>query len=132
VPVRRYLDVVAGILCDDEGRVLITERLGDTPFAGLWEFPGGKIQDGESALGALHRELREEIGVDVGHCEHYLNLRHEYIDRQVVIDFFMVREWRNEPLGCEGQRLRWCLPQHIEADQLLPADGPVLEALRAG
>lgn len=111
--------------------MLITERLGDRSFAGLWEFPGGKIRDGETARSALLRELREEIGVEVQRCESFLTLQHEYPDRHVAIEFFLVEEWRNEPSGREGQALRWCLPTRIDAERVLPADGPVLDALRA-
>lgn len=127
----RRFRVVAGILRDAGGRVLVAERIGDTPFAGLWEFPGGKIQDGENRHTALYRELREEIGIDVGSCEYFLSARHDYPDRHVSIDFFLVDEWRHEPRGLEGQQLRWCLPQALAADELLPADAPVLDALRA-
>ena len=70
--------VAAGILCDAEGRVLIAERLGGGPFQGLWEFPGGKISDGESALEALSRELAEELGIEVVACASFMRLRHEY------------------------------------------------------
>lgn len=125
------LQVVAGILRDLDGRVLIAERLGDRPFAGRWEFPGGKIQRGESPEAALFRELREEIGVEVRCCEHLLNQGHQYPDRHVSIDFFVVSDWQNDPAGLEGQSLRWCLPADIAADQLLPADEPVLSLLQA-
>lgn len=128
---RRLIEVAAGILRDSEGRVLITERLGDTPFAGLWEFPGGKIHDGESAATALCRELEEEIGVVALRLRPFLCLEHEYPDRRVAIEFFLVEAWRNTPAGRDGQALDWCFPERIEPGRLLPADGPVLDALRA-
>ncbi len=125
------LEVVAGILRDGSGRVLIAERLGDGPFKGLWEFPGGKIADGEAPDAALARELAEEIDVRVVESRHFLSLGHDYPDRRVDIDFFLVDRWEREPRGLEGQRLCWVAPADLDAAKLLPADEPVVVALRA-
>lgn len=121
--------VAAGILRDADGRVLIAERLGDGPFHGMWEFPGGKIGAGESAEQALHRELAEELGVRLESSRHFMHLKHDYPDRSVSIDFFLVSAWRNEPEGLEGQRLRWVEAGGLADANLLPADRPVIEAL---
>ena len=126
----KHFDVAAGILCDSSGRVLIAERLGDGPFHGLWEFPGGKIAPGESAFDALSRELGEELGIVVTACSSFMNLRHEYEDRLVTIEFFLVTEWKRTPSGCEGQALRWVPKNSLDAEELLPADMPVVEALQ--
>jgi 8-oxo-dGTP diphosphatase len=126
-----HFHVAAGILRDADGRVLISERLCDGPFNGLWEFPGGKIADGESAVEALRRELVEELGVDVTAAEPYLTLHHEYPDRAVSLEFFLVTDWCGEPRGLEGQALRWLHPSDLDQDVLLPADAPVVDALRA-
>ena len=125
-----HFNVAAGILCDAEGRILIAERLGGGPFQGLWEFPGGKIGDGETALEALSSELAEELGIEVTSCASFMNLRHEYDDRIVVIEFFIVSDWASEPVGREGQALRWVPREQLDADELLPADVPVVEALQ--
>lgn len=125
-----HYDVAAGILCDSEGRILIAERLGDGPFHGMWEFPGGKIAAGESSQCALSRELAEELGIEVTACSSFMNLRHEYDDRIVTIEFFIVSDWNSDPIGREGQALRWVPPEALDADELLPADMPVVEALR--
>ena len=126
----KHFDVAAGILCDAEGRVLIAERLGGGPFNGLWEFPGGKIGDRETAVEALSRELAEELGIEVTACATFMNLRHEYDDRIVTIEFFLVSDWVSEPVGREGQALRWVPREQLDADELLPADVPVIEALK--
>lgn len=123
-------NVAAGILCDPEGRVLIAERLGDGPFHGLWEFPGGKIGDDETALEALARELAEELGIEITACASFMNLRHEYDDRIVTIEFFIVSDWESEPVGREGQALRWVPRESLDTAELLPADVPVIEALK--
>lgn len=124
------LEVAAGILVDAEHRVLITERLGDGPFSGMWEFPGGKIAAGESPASALVRELTEEIGIVAQQFELFRCLDHDYPDRAVRLHFFTVSHWRGEALAMEGQQIRWVLPADIEAGLMLPADLPVIEALR--
>ena len=125
-----HFHVAAGILCDAEGRVLIAERLGGGPFQGLWEFPGGKIGDNESAAEALSRELAEELGIEVVTYASFMYLRHEYDDRTVTIEFFLVSDWNSEPVGREGQELRWVLRENLDASELLPADVPVVRALQ--
>ncbi len=125
-----HFDVAAGILCDSSGRVLIAERLGDGPFHGMWEFPGGKIGADETAPEALLRELAEELGIEVTVCAPFMNLRHEYDDRTVTIEFFIVSAWNSEPVGREGQALRWVERDQLDSVALLPADEPVIAALR--
>ncbi len=122
--------VAAGILRDTDGKVLITERLGGGPFHGMWEFPGGKIGSDESAEQALARELTEELGIGLRDASHFMHLEHDYPDRSVSIDFFLVDAWDNEPAGLEGQRLRWVEAASLADHNLLPADVPVIEALR--
>jgi 8-oxo-dGTP diphosphatase len=125
-----HFHVAAGILRDTAGRVLISERLCSGPFNGLWEFPGGKIGAGESAADALQRELAEEIGITVTAAQPFMELHHEYPDRTVDLEFFLVTGWQGEPAGLEGQALRWLTLNELRPDELLPADAPVVEALR--
>ena len=125
-----HFNVAAGILCDSAGRILIAERLGGGVFNGLWEFPGGKIGADETSIEALSRELAEELGIEVTACASFMNLRHEYDDRVVTIEFFIVSEWNSDPVGREGQALRWVPRESLDAEELLPADVPVVEALQ--
>lgn len=124
------LQVAAGILRNSAGEILITERIEDGPLHGLWEFPGGKISAGESAQVALCRELREELGIDVLAQEHFQSITHAYADRTVVLNFFFVKRWRGVPAGQEGQRIRWVDAAGLDPADLLPADAPLLDALR--
>jgi 8-oxo-dGTP diphosphatase len=126
----QYFHVAAGILQDPAGRILISERLCDGPFNGLWEFPGGKISEGESAVDALHRELAEELGIDVTDSQAFMDLHHEYPDRTVDLEFFLVTGWQGEPRGLEGQGIRWIAPADLDPEELLPADAPVVNALQ--
>ena len=123
-----HFHVAAAILQDSSGRVLITERLCDGPFDGLWEFPGGKIATGETARDALRRELLEELGIHIGVSRPFMDLRHEYPDRTVELEFFIVDAWHGEPRGLEGQRIRWIAAADLRTDELLPADAPVIES----
>ena len=77
------------------------------------------------------RELREELDIEVLDSEHFLRLRHEYADRSIELEFFLVHAWQGEPQNCDGQALSWRFPADISNAELLPADGPVLEALLA-
>ena len=123
--------VAAGILRDDDGRVLIAERTGDHSFAGLWEFPGGKLKDCEESLSALRRELTEELGIDILDSALFMSVDHDYLDRSVSIDFYLIKEWTNSPTGRDGQALVWVLPDALDENMLLPADAPVVQALRS-
>ena len=124
-----HFHVAAGILRNAAGEVLITERLCDGPFNGLWEFPGGKIDVDERSPAALQRELREELGIEVTALEPFMNLSHEYVDRSVDLEFFFVSAWTGEPRGLEGQGLRWVSIEALNPDELLPADAPIVTAL---
>ena len=122
--------VAAGILRNAGGQVLIAERNETGPFSDLWEFPGGKIRADETALVALKRELFEEIGIEATAIEPFMNLTHEYPDRTVDLEFFSVTEWSGEPAGLEGQQIRWIDISDLRADELLPADKPIVKLLQ--
>jgi 8-oxo-dGTP diphosphatase len=110
--------------------VLVAERIGDGPFQGMWEFPGGKIQAGEAVEAALMRELTEEIGIEVNDMTSFMRLEHRYPDRHVEIEFFLVNSWRKDPVGLEGQALKWIPVDQLDHARLLPADEPVVAELR--
>ena len=126
----RRLRVAAGILRDARGRILIAERVGGGPFQGMWEFPGGKIDYGESPEQALARELAEELGIELLAVERFMHLEHDYPDRSLSIQFFLVLDWKYEPAGLEGQALRWVTAAGLADEDILPADAPAIEALQ--
>jgi 8-oxo-dGTP diphosphatase len=128
--VAERIGVAAGILLDENRRILLAERRGDVKFPGLWEFPGGKIAAGESPETALHRELREELGIEIGAFQYFLTIDHDYDDRRVRLHFYIVTAWNGKVRGTTGQRLRWVAAVELDAEDLLPADRPVVEALR--
>jgi 8-oxo-dGTP diphosphatase len=127
----RIVRVVAGILRDGAGQVLIAQRPAGKHLAGGWEFPGGKLHDGESAEDALVRELREELGVEIAGLERFMTVDHEYPDRRVILQTFCVGQYRGEPAGREGQAIRWCPIAELAEAGILPADLPIIAALKA-
>ncbi len=124
------LDVVAAVLRDAHGAVLIAQRPTGKWQAGRWEFPGGKIEAGESPRDALARELREELGVEVQGAHPLGQFAYAYPDRSVEIDLWLVTQFTGEPLGLDGQALRWVTPQELSDCDLLEADQPMIEPLR--
>lgn len=126
---REALRVVAGILRDASGRVLIAQRPPGKHLAGMWEFPGGKVAAGETDGEALVRELGEELGVAIHDSRELLTLVHDYPERRVQLCFREVHGFDGEPCGLEGQVLKWVLPAALATENLLPADGPMVNYL---
>lgn len=123
------LHVLAGVLCDGVGRVLLAERPAGKQLAGFWEFPGGKREDGETPREALWRELHEELGVQVLAAEPLVQVPWCYAARELLLDAWRVTHWQGEPQGLEGQGLQWCLPAEVMPATLAPADREILRAL---
>jgi mutator protein MutT len=123
--------VVAAAVTDPEGRVLIAQRPQGKHLAGGWEFPGGKLEAGEDRRAGLARELREELGITlIASPRPLIRVRHSYDFGEVLIDMWVVRLYAGEPRGLDGQALRWCSRDELESAELLPADGPIVAALR--
>jgi 8-oxo-dGTP diphosphatase len=122
--------VMVGVLVDDRGRVLIAQRRADTHMAGAWEFPGGKREAGETRLAALQRELKEELGIEVIAAEPLIDIEHEYADRNVRLDVWHVLRYANQVTPVECQPLRWVSASNLEQVPLLPADLPIVSALK--
>ena len=123
--------VVAGALFDDQGRVLIAQRPPGSHLAGRWEFPGGKIDAGESELQALSRELTEELGVKLISAERMLGLTHDYAERRIVLSMWHVTAYEGTPRSLDGQALKWVKPAGLVDEDLLEADRPIVAALVA-
>ncbi len=124
------IHVVAGALTDAAGRVLIAQRPPGKHLAGGWEFPGGKLESGEARVAGLARELWEELGISIGAPRPLMRLRHAYDFGDVLIDMWVVTRYDREPRGMDGQALRWCGPDELASVELLPADAPIVRALR--
>ena len=125
----RTVRVVAAALIGADQRVLITERPPGKSLAGRWEFPGGKLEAGESEAEALRRELAEELGIEVLGGRAMMQLRHAYADRVVELSLWVVEQFRGEPRALEGQGLKWVEPSALAAEDILEADRPFVAAL---
>lgn len=123
------LEVAAAVIQRPDGRFLLAERPEGKPWAGWWEFPGGKIETGETPLHALARELREELGIDVECAYPWLTRVYAYPHATVRLHFFRVTAWGGEPHGRENQRFDWQFPGRVMVAPLLPANGPILKSL---
>ena len=126
---RITVDAAVAVLTRPDGLVLLGKRPEGKPWAGWWEFPGGKIEDGESALHALQRELDEELGTQGTEVYPWLTRSFDYPEKTVRLNFFMVRGWTEEPHGREGQELSWQNPAALTVSPMLPANEPILAAL---
>ncbi len=127
----RRVDVVAAALVDGAGRILVAQRPAGKSLAGLWEFPGGKIEPGETPEAALVRELAEElaIGVAPGDLAPLTFVSHGYDDFHLLMLLYICRRWTGTPRGEQGQPLRWDRPAGLAALPMPPADVPLLAAL---
>ena len=121
--------VVAGALYDGSGRILITQRPPGKALAGRWEFPGGKLHDGEEPYAGLVRELREELGVEAHAAERLMRYPVEYPDRVIWLDMWIVSAWSGTPTGLDGQACRWVEPGRLPYEDILEADQPIVAAL---
>lgn len=129
IPLPVIVHVMAGLLLDTAGRVLLAQRTAGKHLAGLWEFPGGKCELGEAPLAALARELYEELGITVQHAEPLITVPWAYGERELLLDAWRVDAWIGEPQSLEEQALQWLFPEQVDSALLTPADCPVLRAL---
>ena len=127
---RPVIHVMAGVLSDAKGRVLVAQRPVGKHLAGRWEFPGGKLDEGEAPLAGLKRELAEELGVRLQAAEPLIRLHHDYQDRSVLLDVWRVTRYAGAPSGLDSQALDWVAPDDLPDIDLLEADRPIITALR--
>lgn len=128
----RLLLVAAVALVDADGRVLLAERPEGKSLAGLWEFPGGKVEPGETPEACLIRELREELGIDTWQsCLAPLTFAsHSYDDFHLLMPLYVCRRWQGSPHPQEGQRLAWVRAKDLKNYPMPPADLPLIPILR--
>jgi 8-oxo-dGTP diphosphatase len=127
---RKVIEVAAGILADAQGRVLLMQRLPGKHLAGLWEFPGGKVEPGETIAQALVREIDEELGVEVLDSVPLITIPWHYPEKSVRLHALRVTAWKGEPRAREGHPLRWVAVHDMHAAEMPAADAPILAALR--
>lgn len=122
--------VAVGIISNSNGAILVTQRPQLAHQGGLWEFPGGKVESGETVEAALQRELFEELGIKLQNAKRWLQICHEYADKTVLLDVWRVTAYQGEPYGREGQPLRWMYPLAMNHLDFPAADEQIVSRLR--
>lgn len=126
---RKRIEVVAAVIQREGGDFLLAQRPAGKVYAGYWEFPGGKVEAGESAADAVRRELHEELGIDIVQVYPWLTRDYDYEHAAVRLRFFRITRWHGEPHGREAQQLAWQSAGSLSVSPMLPANGPILRAL---
>jgi len=126
----KAIHVVVAVIKNAAGKVLLALRPDDVHQGGLWEFPGGKLEPGETSKQALSREISEETGIDVIKAEPLIQVRHDYHDKCVLLDVWSVIEYKNEPYGRENQRIEWVSVSELTIDNMPAADLPIIHAIQ--
>jgi 8-oxo-dGTP diphosphatase len=121
------IDVAVGILMKPSGDILLAQRPPGKPYAGYWEFPGGKVESDESIFDALQREFAEELGLHVRSAEPWCGVEHRYPHAHVRLHFYISHDWQGEPQSLEGQAFAW--QGSVDVMPLLPATIPLIEWL---
>ena len=129
-PPLRSIHVVAAVITDARGRILLNRRNGTSDMAGLWEFPGGKREPGETSEQALARELHEELGIEAEVGDWLMEVPQLYPDKRLRLEVRLVQRWKGSARGREGQAITWVAPDRLGRYSMPPADLPVVAALR--
>ena len=124
----KQVAVAAGVIKNTKGEVLIAKRADDQHQGGLWEFPGGKIEPNESAQQALARELNEELGIEVSASHPLIRIHHQYTDKSVLLDVWVVTHFTGEARGLEGQPIQWVAPAKLTEFDFPAANAPIVAA----
>lgn len=126
----KRIHVAAAVILGEGGRILIARRPDDKHQGGLWEFPGGKVEAGEAVEAALARELEEELGIRPTRTRPLIRIRHDYPDKQVLLDVWQVSAFSGEARGLEGQPLAWVSPRQLGDYRFPEANRAILAAAR--
>lgn len=121
------IDVAVGILMQANGDILLAQRPAGKPYAGYWEFPGGKVEPGETIVDALKREFAEELGIAILAAEPWCGVEHVYPHAHVRLHFYICRDWQGELQSLEGQAFAW--QGSVQVEPILPATIPLLADL---
>lgn len=124
------IEVAVGVIFNALGQVLVAKRRPHQHLSECWEFPGGKIEPGESHVQALKRELFEEIGIQVIDHEPWLIVEHDYEEKSVRLIVHKIIQFNGEARGCEGQTIQWLIPQALAELPLPPANEVIVQALQ--
>ena len=128
----KVLNISTGIIRNAQQQIFITQRAADAHMANKWEFPGGKIEAGETSEQALVRELQEEVGITPLGATLFEKLEYQFPDRHITLWFWLVESWEGEPWGKEGQPGSWIAQSELDPEKFPPANEPVITRLKEG
>ena len=126
---RKLTHVAVAVIRGDDGRILIAKRPDDKHMGGYWEFPGGKVEQGEDVKTALNRELKEELDIEAGHFQKLITIKHDYPGKTVLLDTWWATSISGTPVGNEGQELRWIETAELGSVEFPPANAPIVNAI---
>lgn len=121
--------VAVGVIENKDGKIFIAKRPDDKHMGGYWEFPGGKVEAGESLSSALGRELKEELAIEVEAHHELINIPFDYPTKTVILDVHVVDKYQGQPQGAEGQEVRWVSPSELVDVRFPEANKPIVQAL---
>lgn len=124
-----HVHVAVGVLINAKQEVLIALRPAESHQGGLWEFPGGKVEDGESVRHALNREFEEELAISVQACAPLIQVRHEYADKAVLLDVWCIEKYSGVPEGMEGQAIEWRPLSSLRVEDFPEANESIIRAI---
>ena len=127
----QVVHVAVAVILNSQQEVLLAFRQAHQHQGGLWEFPGGKVNAGESVYNTLVREINEELGVEVTAAEALIKVSHDYVDKSVLLDVWHVVNFSGIPIGREGQQLRWCAIDDLNAIDFPAANTPIISAVQS-
>ncbi|QYN44970.1 MULTISPECIES: 8-oxo-dGTP diphosphatase MutT [unclassified Gilliamella] len=127
---RKHIEIAIGIIRSQDCEIFITQRGEDSHLAGFWEFPGGKIEPGETPYQTLQREIAEEVDILIHNAQFLKVVKHSYNDRDITIHAYLVEEWDGVPFAKEGQPSRWVDQEDLNADEFPDANRPIIEMLK--
>ncbi len=126
----KRIHVAVGVIVSPNGKILLSLRPQHAHLGGFWEFPGGKVEGGEAVTTALIRELQEELAITATEYEPLLEVKHDYSDRSVLLDVWLVTGFGGEPYGNEGQEVRWVDVAELTSFQFPAANLPIVDAVQ--
>ncbi len=126
----KRIHVAVGVILDERGHVLVARRAEQQHLGGLWEFPGGKLEPGENVQQALYRELKEELAIEVQQSQPLCQIEHNYPEKSVLLDVWIVNRFIGEPTGVEKQPLRWLPPAQLDPALFPPANRLIIRRLQ--
>ena len=127
----KLVHVAVGIIKNSDGLYCVSKRPQDKHMGGFWEFPGGKVEPGESTFDALRRELKEELSIDVEASEPYMDIKFDYPDKSVWLDIHLVEVFSGVAQGCEGQEVCWVSHETLMGLSFPDANKPILAKLQS-